>query len=218
MDDIIRICNKCKEKILLNTSQKDKVVHYCGKWYHLDCFINDCTFKVKRKNHDEKWDYAIENLAKIIKDTNDFLDEYEIKDQIYRHILSAYHLSNCPQYIFTKLNGVYKGTLKGIAQPIPPTHLLDMWKQKQKWLDKQAERKNSKGDNLVGMKRVVYDLAVLCGKYGDYKKWLEAETIKEIAERHEQKTVKTNIDYSKIKMQNITSGLDDINNLLDDLI
>lgn len=220
MGELIRKCKICKVQMPLDESIKGKAIRYENSWYHLDCFINICESRIKRKGHDPKWDVALSEIPQLIKMTNDFLDDYVVKDKIYRHILSAYNLSMCPAYIFTKLDGIYEGTLKGIAQPIPPSHLLDMWIQKQKWLDKHAEQKKSKGDNMTGVSRVVYDLAILCGKYGDYKKWLETEKIKDIAEANEYNIQKSNIDYSKIKVQNSKPkiGLGDINDLLNDII
>lgn len=49
-------------------------------------------------------------------------------------LLERYNIT-MPKAFFVRLDSVYKGTYRGLAQPIPPEHLLDMWQQKINYLD-----------------------------------------------------------------------------------
>ena len=111
-------------------------------------------------------------------------------------------------------NGIYK---RRRCQPIDCDTLLDMWKYYQKDLDKTYIYNKTRGKDMEGESRANYDLAILMGKYGAYKKAKAQEEAAEI-ERQMQSQKDVQINYDKIKIVDSTDGLEDISALLDDII
>ena len=98
--------------------------------------------------------------------TKAFVTEAVSKDNIDRLFKKHYDVSLIPQYIYVKLDSIYKGTYKGQAEPISPAELLDILERKMDYLDRNAAKKN-----LSGVSRINYDLAVAIGSYKSYKEW-----------------------------------------------
>lgn len=157
---LIRHCALCGKEIQVSLPYDNSYVYYKTKhkWYHADCFTVVATDRVLKGNWFEK--------------TKDFVLQEVSKDNIVKLFNKHYNI-NVLQPTFVKLDQIYKGTYKGIAQPIPPHELLDILERKMDYLDKNAIKRN-----LEGINRVNYDLAVAVGSYQSYKEWmakLEAE-------------------------------------------
>ena len=103
---------------------------------------------------------------------------------------------------------------------MPPEDLLDMWKQKRNYLDKIAEQNRKKGNEILGINRVNYDLAILLSKYDSYLKWKEQQKIA-IAELDESKKRSIEkIEYTDVARPKRVSNTDnkvDINSMLDEI-
>lgn len=154
---LTRKCAVCGKEIQLTLPYSKDYIHKkvsgTGKWYHLDCFKQTIGPRVKV----EDW------IAK----TSDFVRSEVSKDNICQLFYNHYNISCISVRLFKKLDEIYKGTYKGLAQPIPPHELYDILLRKMDYLDKNAAKKG-----LVEEQRANYDLAVAMGSYSSYKAWL----------------------------------------------
>ena len=121
-----------------------------------------------------------------------------------------------PKAFFVRLDSVYKGTYRGLAQPIPPEHLLDMWQQKINYLDKVAEQNRKKGKEVDGLSRLNYDLAILVSRYPAYLTWIKKQQV--AAGQPVETTAQQHIDYSNLTQGNTspTSGVD-LNSIINEI-
>jgi hypothetical protein len=167
---LIRHCALCNKEIQVSLPYDNSYVYYKTKrkWYHADCFTAVATDRILNGGWFGK--------------TKDYVLQEVSKDNIVKLFNKHYNVS-VPNSVFVKLDSIYKGTYKGIAQPIPPHELLDILERKMDYLDRNAIKRN-----LEGINRVNYDLAVAVGSYQSYKEWragLEAE--KALAEQEVRK-------------------------------
>ena len=92
--------------------------------------------------------------------------------------------------------------------------------EKRNYLDKVAEQNRKKGNEISGVNRVNYDLAILLSKYDSYLKWKEQQKIA-IAELDESKKRSIEkIEYTDVarpKRVNPTDNKVDINSMLDEI-
>lgn len=127
-------------------------------------------------------------------------------------------VSLIPKSFYIKLDSVYKGTYKGLTQPVPPEDLFDMWTQKIDFLDKTNAWNAQHGKDIEGVARLNYDLAVILAKYDSYLKWKQKAALLE--QKAEEAQVDS-IDYEKIysssgqKSPNPTDPEKDIDKILD---
>ena len=108
-------------------------------------------------------------------------------------------------------NGIYKHKR---CKPIDCNTLLDMWKLYQKELNQIYVWNKSKGNDMTGEGRVIYDLAILMRKYGEYLK--HVSKIKAIEADTSQLQQQTKINYNNFDNQS-TNTDDDISSLLDEI-
>ena len=117
------------------------------------------------------------------------------------------------------MDSVYKGTMKNLNKPVPPEDLLDMWKQKRNYLEKIAEQNRKKGNEISGVQRVNYDLAILLSKYDSYLKWKDQQKIAAATDEL-KKSNKEKIEYTDVirpKRVSIADNEIDINAMLDEI-
>lgn len=150
---ITRKCSVCGKPIEVSLPYSKQYIYRKPKWYHLDCFTASTT----PRTHTGDW------IAK----TANFVRSEVSKDNICQLFYNHYNISCISTRLFKKLDEIYKGTYKGLAQPIPPHELYDILLRKMDYLDKNAVKKS-----LDGEQRANYDLAVAMGSYGSYKAWL----------------------------------------------
>lgn len=168
---LIRHCAKCRREIEVSLPYSFNYVYYQKKWYCTDCFTAITTPRVLKNNwFDKTKEYVLQEVS---------------KDNIDKLFKSHYDVSLIPKYIYIKLDQIYKGVYKGLAQPIPPHELFDILERKMEYLDKNAIKKN-----LSGISRIDYDLAVAIGSYKSYKEWqasikAEQEQAKQEAEERQ---------------------------------
>ena len=174
---LIRRCALCGREIQVSLPYSPTYVFYAPKrkWYHSDCFTAITTPRILKN------DWFNKTKAYVIQEVS--------KDNIDKLFKNHYNLSLVPQYIYIELDSIYKGTLKGIAQPIPPHELLDILERKQSYIDKCLLKKN-----ISGVQAVNYALAVAVGSYKSYKEWMaqcaaEREQTKKIAQEHKGKDI-----------------------------
>lgn len=152
---LTRKCAYCGEKITLSLPYSEQYIQYQSKWYHIDCFKTLLSSKSRI------------DISYWINKTRNIIVDSVSKDKIDTLFKTHYNVSVVPKYIYIKLDSIYKGTYRGLAQPIPPEELLDILLRKMEYLDKNAAQKK-----IEGIKRINYDLVIAMSSYKSYKAWL----------------------------------------------
>ena len=220
MRAITRKCSICKEPIYINDTNEDFFItlkNETKSYTHTNCYIEKQTTKKRSPKTIEECQEYIEQCRQNTKVTE---KRKSTKNELYEFLFDMYDISYFPQYFYIKMDSVYKGTMKNLNKPVPPEDLLDMWKQKRNYLDKVAEQNRKKGNEILGVNRVNYDLAILLSKYDSYLKWKEQQKIA-IAELEESKKRSIeNIEYTDVarpKRVGASNNKVDINSMLDEI-
>ena len=220
MRAITRKCSICKEPIYINDTNEDFFITLKNKtksYTHTNCYIKKQTTKKRSPKTVEECQEYIEQCR---QNTKVIEKKKSTKNELYEFLFDMYDISYFPQYFYIKMDSVYKGTMKNLNKPVPPEDLLDMWKQKRNYLDKVAEQNRKKGNEISGVNRVNYDLAILLSKYDSYLKWKEQQKIA-IAELDESKKRSIEkIEYTDVARPKRVSNTDnkvDINSMLDEI-
>lgn len=174
---LTRKCALCGETIELSLPYSRKYIYYATKkkWYHLDCFTAVTTPRVGVNSWIDKTEAVVRTEVP--------------KDKIYLLFTKHYNVSYISSGIFKKLDEIYKGTYKGLAQPISPEELYDILVRKDKYIQSMFIKR---GVEDVG--KIHYALAVAMGFYKDYKEWID----KVKAEQEEQEASrKRSADFSR---------------------
>lgn len=220
MRAITRKCSICKELININDTNEDFFItlkNGSKVYTHSHCYIEKQTTKKRSPKTIEECQAYIEQCRQDSKS-----DEKKIfsKNELYEFLFDMYDISYFPKHFYIKMNSIYKGTMNNLKKSVPPEDLLDMWKQKRNYLDKVAEQNRKKGNEILGINRVNYDLAILLSKYDSYLKWKEQQKIA-IAELDESKKRSIEkIEYTDVarpKRVNVTDNKVDINSMLDEI-
>ena len=220
MRAITRKCSICKEPIYINDTNEDFFItlkNETKSYTHTNCYIKKQTTKKRSPKTVEECREYIEQCRQNAKVTE---KKKSTKNELYEFLFDMYDISYFPQYFYIKMDSVYKGTMKNLNKPVPPEDLLDMWKQKRNYLDKVAEQNRKKGNEILGVNRVNYDLAILLSKYDSYLKWKEQQKIA-IAELDESKKRSIEkIEYTDVarpKRVGISNNKVDISSMLDEI-
>lgn len=225
MTNVLTIkCTYCKNEEQLELNNVQSFVKYDNRYYHKKCFERMCNEKLSARNtKKEKWLAALKDINQYHNLARSVLEPRVLEDSIYRFILDNYnYIGSVPAYVFTKLKSIYSGTYKGLAKPIPPTDLLDMWKRQITNLRKQRMCLVQKGkmseENPTN--HVCYDLAVLVGKYDSYLRWKEKQKLNEVDKKNNEIFAKSFSETHNItsKKQAVTAMQDnDMDNILSDI-
>ena len=220
MRAITRKCSICREPIYINDTNEDFFItlkNETKSYTHTNCYIKKQTTKKRSPKTVEECREYIEQCRQNAKVTE---KKKSTKNELYEFLFDMYDISYFPQYFYIKMDSVYKGTMKNLNKPVPPEDLLDMWKQKRNYLDKVAEQNRKKGNEILGVNRVNYDLAILLSKYDSYLKWKEQQKIA-IAELDESKKRSIEkIEYTDVarpKRVGTSNNKVDINSMLDEI-
>lgn len=224
MTDVLTVkCAYCKEVIELDLNKAQQLVKYDNSYYHKKCFQEMCEKKLSSQNgkiKKEKWLKALYEIDEYNRKARLALEPRLLEDKVYRFILDNYnYIGSVPAYVFTKLKSIYSGTYRGLAKPIPPSDLLDMWKRQMKFLKEKRAFLIQKGtmdeDNPTG--QVNYDLAVLVGKYDSYLRWKEKQKLNEVDKKNNENFVKSFVETNNITTQkNVVTATQDDN--MDDIL
>jgi hypothetical protein len=177
----------------IDTEKDEFVKDDKGKYYHLECFKSHLT-KRKKLSEDEIEELLLERLE-ITKQEN---KENEEKDNFLQWIMDFYD-GSLPAYFLKKLQSVREGKYQGLNESIDYFTLLDIYQHLEKYLRKIAGQKNLK--NVT--QQMNYDLAVVVGNYGDYKRYKAKQVLEqdktEVAKKtvSEQSKIKTALDKKK---------------------
>ena len=175
---LTRKCALCGEMIEVSLPYSKEYVYYKpkAKWYHIDCFTVIST----PRTHVGDW----------INKTASFVLSEVSKDDIYNWFINHYDVSVVPRRVFQKLDEIYKGTFKGLAQPIPPHELYDIIVRKDDYLFSIFNKRN-----IVDVHRIDYALAVAMSSYKSYKAWLSQVQAEQAAAKEKRKD---DADFSRV--------------------
>lgn len=218
---MVRKCAACPKPIEIDKEHTSNIVYYKKKYYHSNCFYDLATKRSQAKiKSASEWKDALDNLWELEADTKKMLESALTKDELNDWLLAHYDVAVVPsrfwQIVADLERGIYKGKK---CKSVPMETLLGAWEWGQKKLDSiaknnKANRRGPQNDES----RLVYDLAILIGHISDYTKYINKIKSAEI-ERENKRKEEIKVDYNKIKTSsNDNHGLDDINELLDDLI
>lgn len=218
---VVRKCAKCKGEIVIHKNDIRDVLQFQDRYYHYGCFEELANEKASsNRGKPQMWKDALDNIWELESDTKKMLEHYFAKDDLNAWLLNNYDITMIPtrfwQVVADLENGKYKNKR---CKPVNITTLCSMWRWGQKHLDKiAANNKSSNKGPGNDSDRLRYDLAILISHTEDFKKHqnkikaMDAE--RQIAERENIK-----INYNKIKtVSSNHEGLDDINDLLEELI
>ena len=213
-----RKCADCGK----NISIKDKnnlghILRYRNRFYHTSCFIALAESRVAKNNsYSASWQDALNNIDALIEDARKAITVKVKTDPLNDYLLINYDIGTLSPRFWSMVsdvgNGIYKHKR---CKPVDCDTLLDMWKHYQKDLNSTNAWNKSHGKIIDGESRIIYDLAILMGKYGEYvklkakEKVIEAETLKDVT--------RTKINYKNFdnKIQKIDN--DDISELLNEI-
>ena len=182
-----RICAMCGNTVSIDKENSNRAIQYKKKFYHFDCFNSFCDQRIatNRKDVVERWTNIKNSIDELIAETTRDQRVIVAKDELIQWLFVHYDVSLLSAKMYTKLDGVYCGTYRGLAYPIGPEELLTEW---QYYWDELCVIRRSK--NLTGEQAVNYDLAIILGKNAEYRKIKEKEKItREILEQQKQEVV-----------------------------
>lgn len=159
----------------IDTEKHEFVKDEKGKYFHAECY--GYYLLEKKKMSVEEVDRKVAERLLITKKE---IREQEEKDKFLRWIMDYYD-GTLPSYFLKKLKAVREGTYEGLNEPIDYATLLDIYQRMANYLNKIAVKKTFKNTT----QRMNYDLAVVVGNYGDYKKYInrlkeESEKVNEV--------------------------------------
>lgn len=214
---ITRKCAKCKGVIEIDVDDTKDVVYFDKKFYHEDCFIETATKKASNKRSSFSWQEALDDgLRQISKDAKYNIDYCYGRDLLFEHLLHNYDVCAISSYANMLISNVVNGRYKGKSKPILYREFAECWISVQSDLDNIYKKNKRIGKNMTGDQRINYDLAIVVRTYPEWKKKQEYKKQK-IENRNIAEQRKINIDYAQIKTCESSSGLGDINDLLDEI-
>lgn len=137
-----------------------------GKYYHLECFKLHLVKRKKIADQDE-----IDNIvSELVVKTAIEVKESREKDKFLTWIMDFYD-GSLPAYFLKKLQEIRDGKHVSIKEPITYETLLDIYQYMARYLQKIAASKKIESIS----QRMNYDLAVVVGNYGDYKRFKQKQ-------------------------------------------
>ena len=214
-----RKCADCGK----NISIKDKnnlghILRYRNKFYHTSCFIALAESRVAKNNsYSASWQDALNNIDALIEDARKAITVKVKTDPLNDYLLINYDVGTLSPRFWSMVadigNGIYKHKR---CKPVNCDMLLDMWQHYQRDLNSTNTWNKSHGKNIEGESRIIYDLAILMGKYGEYTKMKSREAVRAAEAQKEVQQPKEKINYNGI-LSNKNTKESDIYSLLDDI-
>lgn len=209
---MLRKCHYCDpvtkrgEKTVksIDTDKDDFVKDEKNKYFHLECY----------KKHLKNKKMSDENINEII---NELLEKQKLeiqeaneKDEFLQYIMNFYD-GSLPSYFLMKLQKIRKGEYEGINESIDYVTLLDIYKHMESYLRKIAIKKQIKNTQ----QQMNYDLAIIVGNYGDYKKYKEKQRQNVEDTNNIEKLIKSKENSKKVISRKQTKNENEEFNLLD---
>ncbi len=197
--DINRKCQHCDEKghKTINMETDKFVVVKSGKvnkFWHFDCYVKHLQKKKKMEYED-----ALE-MATISYENQS--TEFLSKSLFYQWLYEYHEASSFSSFVFKRIDEVISGCYKNLKEPISYEDLLTMYKKQADRLNAMAIKKSRTGTGFDdSSSRVLYDMAVLVGKYDSFKKWKQKQMLLAMeAEKSKEKLKEEVLDGKNIKV------------------
>jgi hypothetical protein len=181
-----------------------------NKYYHVECYVQHL---IKRKKIGEE--EAREKLKIQLELVKVELKQMEDKDKFYKWIMNFYD-SSLPAYYCTKITEIVNGQYEKVNEAISYEVLFDIYDKMANYLRKNAFKKNFQN---IGQ-RMNYDLAIIIGKYGDYKKYIEKQKLEQETTNATNSTLKDQTKVNHVlKKKEVTENEDfNLSDVLDELL
>lgn len=216
-DLVLRKCACCKNEIVIDVDDVKDVVYFDKLYYHIGCFQDVAMRKSMSKRCSPKWKDVVDTgFRQAQVDAKRIIEYCYGHDKLFDHILHCYNIYSISSYTKMMIENVVKGVYKGKSRPIPYRELADCWISSQANLDDIFRYNQKHGKTMTNDQRVNYDLAVVVRKYPEWASKMEYKK-QQVENRNVAEQGKINIDYTQIKSQTCHDGLDDINDLLDEI-
>lgn len=238
-------CKNCKHTTYFKTLEdieREQMVFYQGLYYCNECFADLCKDGINRRS--KKWINANANFDKYLQTANDQLSELlakkiksygsidRLKEDAEKYaefifaeydvndfIRESYGVIDTSNIYVRHLKPLYTGTSKKYVDvQIPPQYLIEMWRTKISYLQKIYQRNIANGKEFTPTQRVLYDLAVLVGKYESFLEWKNKQIVLESNTSDNGKCeYKEKIDYTNIRPTKSSECVEDIDDILNDI-
>ena len=177
------------------------------KYYHQECF--EAYLRTKKKMSEED---IISTVNERRRQQEEEVKELQEKDAFLNWIMNFYD-GTLPSYFLKKIQNVRDGTYEGLNEAIAYSTLLDIYQYMANYLNKNAMKKQINKTT----QRMNYDLAVVIGNYGDYKRFKAKQHANQVTK--ETVTKQTTVD-EKVKKASQKEKKEefDITDYMDDLL
>ena len=177
------------------------------KYYHQECF--ESYLRTKKKLNEDEIKLLIDE--RIEQQEKEMLELQE-KDAFLTWVMNFYD-GTLPSYFLKKLQSVRDGTFEGLNEAINYSTLLDIYQYMANYLNKNAMKKQINKTT----QRMNYDLAVVIGNYGDYKRFKAKQHANQVTK--ETVTRQTDVDKKVQQASKVKKKEDfDITDYMDDLL
>ncbi|RNB59418.1 hypothetical protein EDM57_04560 [Brevibacillus gelatini] len=153
------------------------------KYYHTECYRLHLKLR-KGMTNEEVERMVSERLAAREQEMQEKVE----RDRFFKWLMEYYD-SDLPSYFYMKVNSVRTGEHKLVKEPVDYATLLDIYQHMANYLDKLALKKQMSVSN-----RMNYDLAVVIGNLGEYKRF----KAKQMMSDSETKEIEQRIEDRKI--------------------
>ena len=212
-----RKCEVCKAELEFNPDNCHNIARLKDKYYHSDCLTELATKRVQKAKHAECWDYALEHLDACEKEAKEILTYTYWQDKLNDHLIRHYDVV-LPQRFWNIIADLTNGEFKGKkCKAIPMQDICETWIWAQRKLDEINRSNKMKNTGpKTDAERVNYDLSIVAGHIGDYKKFIAKQKAEEIERELQKETTKINYDSIAHRSEIKSEGLDDISDMIDD--
>ena len=172
MSDIFtRKCKDCGKPIAFHRDDFTGIILFKDLYYHEECFKTLAAKRATKASSSPDWKKALDdNLVQLKKETAEALDYYIGRDDLWNHLLESYDINSVTSYMVKTIDQIVQGEYKGKSKPIPYREFAMCWIESQKGLDTIAANNAQLGKKMTGSQRVNYDMAIVVGRYPEWKK------------------------------------------------
>ncbi|MGG1659503.1 hypothetical protein [Brevibacillus sp. NRS-1366] len=207
-------CNYCDPKHVKSIdSETDDFIrdNDTKKYYHTDCF--KLHLKIRKRLTDEEIE---SHVAERISFREQEMREKIDRDNFFQWLMNYYDTS-LPSYFYMKVQSVRTGEHELVKEPIDYETLLDIYQHMESYLNKLAAKKQ-----MSVSSRMNYDLAVVIGNLGDYRRY----KAKQITANVEAMEIENRLEDSKVvqeihkqrREKNKSANEFDITDVMDELL
>lgn len=198
-----------KAKKSINTEIDEFVKDEKKKYYHINCFKKH--LRERKKMDDESIESLLQERLKV---TQEEVKETEQKDKLLKWIMKFYD-GSLPTYFLKKLYSIRDGSFEGINEPVTYDTLLDIYIHMENYLRKRAAKMQIQNTT----QRMNYDLAIVIGNYGDYKRFKERQKRNQVEETQIIKQTEVDKKITSVKKHASNKEDDfDITDVIDELL